>query len=88
VLRQGAALPRLSGRDSEFVGLFVAALLAEQKNAESLNSSDSSFATARPVIGPTPHLSSLQKSRCLRGSGQFQRSANVLWIAVRVRKPE
>ena len=28
-------------------------------------------------------LSRLQKSRCLRGSGRFRRSANVLWVAVR-----
>jgi hypothetical protein len=34
VLRNGAALPRLSGRDSELVGSQVAALLAEQKTAE------------------------------------------------------
>lgn len=44
---------------------------------------DSSSATARPVIQPDASSLEIAEEPVLAGSGQFQRSANVLWIAVR-----
>jgi hypothetical protein len=43
VLREGAALPRLSESTSDVVGLLVAALLAEQKTAQNPRTSFSDW---------------------------------------------